>query len=576
MRLDTTYWARAIGLFALAAGLRWSFAHASGEAGSLATAAYEGDAPKWLDYARAADSNPLAELPLDPPAMPWLVDLLTDGSDLTLARWVLLLTGALVAPLVYTAARADLGERVGLLAGLVCAGATNLILVSAGLHAEPPFLVLALLGVQALLRLRRGAGGWATAAWFGCTQAAACLFRVDHLMFVVLGLAWLLLRSDCRRAALIAAAALVACLGPFQADAWSRTQQVNERGLRGNPPATLPLPDALPWSEDALARVRAMPAFARTMGFVFVDQTVRLRGGSSVEAVDLGVLEEAYGAGGAPQPLPPPLLALYGPLNFALANHPDADGGFSRAALDARPPLHGGLQSYPPWLAPVLQPNGPLRLDYPPHLDLVNAGYARGLGWIAADPAGALQRCVEKLRRTLNGAATGIGGYAAPLGLSGTRHPVDLVEPRSPLLGAWRTASVALAVAGLLVARRRRQLGYLAPWLMLAASKLAPAIAFFGYARFGALLIPALAVTWAMAADILIARLTPRSRRILLAVIVMGLCGGEFVRLRSSPAPRLVNGAGRDYAQGRSPGRNEAVDVIYESPDASGTSPSGR
>ena len=159
LRLETTYWARVIGLFALAIGLRWSFAHASGETDSLATAAYEGDAPKWLDYARSADSNPLAELPLDPPAMPWLAGFLTDGSDLTIARWTMLVIGALIPPLVYATARADLGERVGLIAGLMCACASNLILVGAGLHAEPPFLLLALLGVHALLRLRRGAGG---------------------------------------------------------------------------------------------------------------------------------------------------------------------------------------------------------------------------------------------------------------------------------------------------------------------------------------------------------------------------------------------------------------------------------
>ena len=170
----------------------------------------------------------------------------------------------------------------------------------------------------------------------------------------------------------------------------------------------------------------------------------------------------------------------------------------------------------------------------------MNDGYERGLSWLAADPMAALQRCVEKLRRTLNGAATGFGGYAAPLGLSGRRHPVDLVEPRSPLLGAWRTAVIALAMAGLLAARRRRQAGPLVPWLLLAASKLAPAVVFFGYARFGALTIPAFAVTWAMGSDILIAKLRPRARHILLAATMMGILGAEVARTVRSPTPRLL------------------------------------
>lgn len=558
-----TLWTRCAALFALAAAARLAFSAATGEADTLAVTAYEGDAPKWLSYATPGSAGHLAELPFDPPAMVWLARLLTDGGDLRWARLVTLLLGALTAPQVYVVARRELGERVGLLAGAGCALATNLILLSAGLHAEPAYLALALAGVGALQRLRADDAPWWVAAWFGLTQAAACLFRVDHLLFVALGLTWLW-RGRGRegfRSVAVAAATTLACLGPYQLDASRRVAQVNERGLAGNPPPTLPLPGALPWAEQALADVRAMPAFAHAMTFRFVDDTVRRRGGQEVRPGDLAVLEEAFGA--RPEPLGAPLIAMYGPLNFALANHPASDGGFTRAALDDPPPLRAGLVTYPVWLAPLLQPDRPLTFDYPPHLELVNHGYRRGVDRLLDSPSWALQLAAQKIARTASGAATGFGGFAAPVGLSGVRHAVDLVEPQGAAAWPWRIACLLAAAAGLVVAWRRGRARGLAPWLLFLVARAAPAALFFGYARFGALMIPALCVLWALTLDELSARLPPRGRKALAIAALGALFVAESARCIWPPtvsrAARAPAGAARDTQSGR----NVPLDVRY-------------
>ncbi len=527
-------------MFALAVCTRFSFSFATGESGAPSVAAFEGDAPKWLRYLKGEASGPFYELPFDPPAMPWLLSFLSDGEDLQLARWAMLLAGALVAPLVYAIARRELGERVGVVSGVLCAFATNLVVISSGLHVGAPFLLIALLGVEALQRLRSGPASWATAAWFGATQAGACLFRVDHLLFVALALAWLALRGGRLGAArsAVAAVSLTMCLLPYQLVAADEVAAANERGLTGRPPSPLPLPGGLPWDADALAEVQAMPAFARDMAFVFVDQTMRRRGAQQVRPVDLGVLDEAFGS--RPEHLRAPTLTMYGPFNFALANHPASDGGFTRQALDDPPPLRAGLANYPAWLAPVLEPGGPLRLDYPPHLQLVNHGYALGLRRLSERPSWALELVTQKLARTASGVATGFGGYAFPVGLSGFRPAVDLVEPRWWLATLWSAACLALACMGAVAGWRRGAAAALVPWLLLVISKFVPAVVFFGYARFGALTLPAACVLWALAADILIVRLGARTRLRVFWALVALLLAAEVVRCAWPQRPVLT------------------------------------
>ena len=159
------------------------------------------------------------------------------------------------------------------------------------------------------------------------------------------------------------------------------------------------------------------------------------------------------------------------------------------SSADLGPPLRGGPTRYPPGLLDVLPRQGLLVLSYPPHLGRLVHGYEDGIAQILSDPTAALGRIGHKLWHAAEGAASPLGGYAAPIGLSGTRRQVDLVTAGGTWAVTFRVAWIALALAGLW--RLRRQ-PWLWPWLLFAASKLVVTAAFFGYARQGALCTPVL------------------------------------------------------------------------------------
>ncbi|MFM1872486.1 MAG: hypothetical protein RL398_1908, partial [Planctomycetota bacterium] len=259
-----------------------------------------------------------------------------------------------------------------------------------------------------------------------------------------------------------------------------------------NPPNLPPADVAwgnLAWRQEALDRLRTLPAFQQGPVFGFVTDTVRTRGKYEVQAADLDVVLEAYGCW--PKPLSTPFVCLYGGLNFFLANTPEADGGFSNAALDRSPPLLGGDAKYPPGLRNVLPRGGNLALSYPPHLDAVLHGYGKGFAELAADPLGAVGRIGKKLAIATQGALGGLGSSAAPIGASGVRRAVDLTAADGVVAWLWRLALLGLAAAGWWRLRRE---AWLWPWLAVGAARLAVVAAYFGYARQGALLVPIVAI----------------------------------------------------------------------------------
>lgn len=457
---------------------------------------YQGDAPYW-QQAAAGTGALEAWLPFRPPAMGWLVRTLWNGDprDALPVRLVLCAISALVPPLLYRAACTLTTERIARLAGWICVFATALVTLGNGVHGELPYLALFLLTLPDCARLRRGAAAVVAVRW-SLLHAAACLFRADHLLCWALSLpCWLLARRPARaRDFALAVTAFALALLPWQLHAAATVAACNERGV--GPVADAPPPGSLPWDQDAVAAVRAMPAFARMATFGFVGDTVRARGGTRVAPADLQVLDEAYGS--RPEPLTTPLLALYGPLNFFLANSPESDGGFTRAPLDRRPPLVGGPTRYPPGLLDVLPRDGTLELAYPPHLHAINHGYRLGWQWICADPGAALGLFADKLAQTWRGAATGLTAWNLPMGRSGVREPVDLVVADGGLAAGWRLLLFALAVAGWW--RLRAHAGT-AAWHTWLATRLVTAVLFFGYARLGALCVPVLAIGWAAAID---------------------------------------------------------------------------
>jgi len=548
---------RALSLFALAALLRTCFWLATPDRELPNSIAYEGDTPKWLSFLADSATNLQFALPMYPPGMIWLTPWLTDGEAFGWLRLFMALLGASLAPLMYVTMRRGFSERVALLAGLICAVSSSLIVVGSGLHAEIPYLVLFVLGLLPLDAMRR-TRSYGAALCFGVTQAFACLLRVEHLAFVGLALLWLALRArpHGRGGALCAVATMVLVFLPWQDHAAKLVARANSTGFPGQEPESLPLPNSLDWDLDALAAVRNMPAFSRMATFAFVNNTVKLRGGQRVKLVDLNILDDAFGS--RPEALSTPLLALYGPLNFALANYPGGEGGFSRKALDHRPPLLHGLHNYSAMIQVCLEPNGPLRFNYPPHNEALNHGYRLGLERWWADPGWALSLMANKLVIAWRGVAMGVGGYNAPLGMSGVREAVDITVQMGWSATAWRIALLLLALAGLWWVRSSAAA---VPLLLFVASKGVTVVMFFGYARFGAMCIPSFALLWAVAIDrILLARLGDAAARRLLWGFVALVVVVEGVRCFASESPMMTPDG---VPSGAVIGRDERVFVNY-------------
>ena len=489
-------------IFALALAVHASFRVATPGAEAGFTPFYKGDAPVWRHYADSLQlvwstggRVPLQQrfelgLPLRPPGMGYLTAWL--GSSAGLAIWLL---AAGLAPLVYLGVR-GLGERVAIFAGCLTAMSSGLVLLGSSINNEVPYLALVLASIVGISRLReRGTAlhlvGWSTA------QALACLLRVEHALFALLLGIWLVsgwrsrgVRTVSR--VVIASVAFLVVLIPWHVTAWGTIHRFNT-----DESSVVPSRSMLRWDDAARARIATLPGFARGSAYRVVEAIVAHRGGRSVTAADIDILDEAFG--GEPEPLGFPFVALYGPLNFALANHPDAPAGFDRGALTEEPPFEGGLQRYPPMLVAAGRQLETLTFEYLPHVDLVNHGYARGLAWIAADPLAFASRALAKLGRFWTGAAHGFGATAFPVGLGGVRHAVDLVVAEGWWAWTWRVLVLGACLAGVGFAWSRR--AATAPWLFWLATKLVVTIAFFGYARQGASCAPVVAILVALVLD---------------------------------------------------------------------------
>ena len=504
------------------------------------TADYQGDAPYWQQIC-AGNAGLEALLPFRPPGMQWLATMLWDGNGSAfVARLAMTLLGSLIAPALWLSLRSSLDPKVALLAAWICACSHSLLVLGSGLHVEVPYLLLATIAIGDFELMRKGPAPFASLRW-GALSAAACLFRAEHLLFVFAALAWLgwKKRSACAKNVAAALATFVLALLPWQLHVANTIADFNDGrqgGTQRLPP--IPPPGSLPWDSDAIDAVRAMPAFTQLPTAGFVADSVRTRGGARVTRDDLRIVAEAYGC--QPERLHTPLLALYGPLNFFLANSNESsaeDGGFTRAALDRKPPFEGGLARYPNGILNVLPQE--LSLGYPPHLDAVNHGYAKGLAWIASHPSDALSLLASKLMHAWRGAASGIGIHSFPIGRDGTRMPVDAVTSDSLLATVWRALLFALAAIG--ARGLRRDEGATQTFLVI-ATRFLLAIPFFGYARLGALAIPALAVLWAAALQkpFAAAQSFARTRSAVASAAIALLCVADLATAYRSTRPTVT------------------------------------
>ncbi len=571
--------AAGLGLFVLAFVLRLLFWQATPDASWPYSACYKGDAAVWLAYAQALTEDRPFELglPLRPPAAGYLIALLWDGRDDGIATlrltWCLL--GALTVPLIFAAVRRAFGSQTAVIAGLLAAASTGLMLLSTSLNNETPYLLLVAATFYLWQPVRDRATAPVLVLW-GIVHALACLTRVEHALYFALVTACLVLAWRSRaggapakskgregasgegrswkpalsRLTLVASSFGLALL-PWHLQAWDRIRRFNHEPPQLNAATEMALRrveaalERIAWSDEARAERKRLPAFIRRTAGNFVAATVLVRGGEGVEAADFAILEQ--GLGYIPQPVAThAFVAIYGGLNFYLANQPRADGGFDRSPLERPPPLEGGAARYPrPLIAGLPPPD--LALTYPPHLEIVNHGYRLAGRWIEANPDEFMRLAGKKLDIFAQGAALGLGGYNLPLGLSGVRRRVDLVVPDSRGAEVWRLALFAIALWGL-VSGLRRQPAALVPWLAFLISKVAVALTFFGYARQGASVIPVLVLLIALAVPRAPSATGGNRRRLLVVVATaLALVAIEGGRWASQPTLTLD---GREITRG--------------------------
>jgi hypothetical protein len=534
-------WPAGVLLFVVSLLIRLLFATATADKDWPYSVAFKGDAPLWLDYATALDRGEPFELglPLHPPGTAYLLAaLLRAHASIPSLRFVWCLAGALTVVCVWAAVARSFGSKPALVAGALAAGSTGLIVLSSSLNSETPYLLLVAASFVFLEDLRRGARLPAVAA-FAALNALACLFRVEHVLAFALISIWFAWQqqADKRLSWLgVLAVAFALPLVPWHVHAWRALSRFNSEPPQrsaAEAAAVSAVEDrtrAMVWDEGARRERDRLPAFARSTAGDFVAATVLHNGGARVSSEDFRILSDAFGY--VPAPLACcPFVSTYGPLNFALANHPAAGGGFSRAALEESPPLVFAPTRYPRDLVFGLPPPD-LSLVYPPHVRLVNEGYRIGWGWIAERPGRFLRLVWRKLTFFWSGASLGFGGYDLPLGMSGVRRAVDMVTPEDgALVTAWQLGALAVTILGIILAWRHESF---APWLLFLASKVLVTVLFFGYARHGACVIPVVALCAALAMDRL-ARAWP--------FLVFGLLGllavAETVRWVKPPAPTV-------------------------------------
>lgn len=472
-------WASAALIFAVALALRLGFLFAGDDRVWPHSLRFEGDAPTWARWAQALARGQAFEfdLPVRTPGVAFALNWLGfTQPPFTAAKvlWSLVGAGtcaALWALLVRVGARKAAWIAAGWLALSNPALQLATSLNNEGLYAA---LVVALLALE--LRARAG-GGAANSALCGFAHGLALLLRAEHLLLVV---AMALLevferrRFDSRRWITIAAVLLATC-APWVWRSHLATVRFNRDGPRIDFARSSP-----PWTEAARAELQRLPAFAREGNFAFLSHLARQQGRVQVDERDVRAYFESEW-GYTPEPLPEwTFISSKAALDFALANHPLARGGFSRAALS------DGRDEVPEF-----------SFSRPSHLRLYLHGFESGWTWIREAPGTWREACLAKVARFWAGASGGLGADNWPHGAASVRHAVDVSTASRPNQ-LWSSALAVVFVLGAWCARSSA-LGRLL--LAVVLYKLAVCVAFYGYARQAASIAPVTCALGALAIE---------------------------------------------------------------------------
>jgi hypothetical protein len=405
---------------------RWWFPRAWGEQSALTSVFYYGDAPRLTSYAIAIlKGQPFDNgIPFHPPGWPLVL-----ASFLRAAGAVR--NGDVVVPVaavrLFLAATSAAAVGVTTLVAFDVAGLGTMLAVAVlGAFHFGHIVVGTVPNSEALYSLCIAAFMWTSWRWLksegGRTWAAA--------------------------SALVAGAALI---------------------VRAEFLAAIVVIAAAAWWRHGRSAVPELAAFAAVLAAALVPTTVwHWRTLSDFNARHAGIVA-------GPLPVFAPVTS-YGPFNFAMANHADADGGPNRD----HPMLDACNQE-----TDVRLSAGELDLACPQVYDLYVHGYRIGAAWLLANPGDALALMARKASYAAGFLAHGyliddVGG-----GVTGVRRRVDMIDPDRRLLVPVHLLLLAL---GLAVLRQQRE----GRWILAAplAAFAGATLLFYGYVRLGVAYLP--------------------------------------------------------------------------------------
>ncbi len=474
-------------VFAVALALRLVFLFRSADAAWPHSALYEGDAPVWARWAKALGKGERFEfdLPMRPPGMAWLMHWLgADAAPFTGMKVLWCVISAATPALLWLVMARWFGRRAAWVAAALLAVSFGSFELATSLNNEAPYalLVTAIVGAT-LAWCDHPTWRWAVA--LGLLNGAALLLRAEHALLVALLLAYGAWRSRgavgwwCAVGqAALAVTVTAACCVPWTLRSHAAAERFNTVVDQQIPYRTM----QPRWTPGAEAYLESLPAFARADNFAMMSMLGQKGGAATVQEADVrGFFAQGWGY--VPEPVAEwSLVSMKGPLDFALANHPLADGGFTRAGL-------ADVQSAAPEFA----------FARPSHLRMVNHGYAMGWEWITADPGRWRLLVREKLQRFADGVTLGLFVSDWPYaGGMHERRPVDVVTPVRGQAYWWQALVLALLAAGTVVALRARG-G--AAWVLVVLYKVLVTVAFYGYARQATSIAPATFAVIALGVD---------------------------------------------------------------------------